>query len=266
MCSDDMSQKKEHQSVSDSYTDELHMVDTSNIELKDTPVKSNQFQEDAKQAREASRRLKRRMLTVIIVMVAFMVIAIPLIQVIDGQLNDNDESRPVVPDKPDSVIFYTPDYNADILKDKDYLDLDRSFRLKQGLSTTTIDPQKLNSYSPAVKVLYQLVNAVIAGDAETYNSLFSKRYFNDESNPPAEDPFTMQRVYDIVITKIRERSVSDEESGKYIEYIYEVEYKINRNDGTYRTDIGHDASRSQYFQLTDRDGQVQIDRLMYMME
>ncbi len=224
------------------------------------------LQAEADRAREATRKLKRRMLIVIAAMVVFAVVAIPTITFIDRRLNGEDESRPITPPKPDSVIFYTPDYEADILEDKEYLALDRDFRLAQGLNTTTLDPDKMNSYSPAVQVLYELVNAVIAGDADAYNALFSDRYVSDPKNPPLEDPFTMQRVYDIVITKEREQAVTDSESGKYNEYIYSVEYKIRKNDGTYRTDIGHDASRPQYFQLTDREGSVKIDRLMYMMD
>ncbi len=224
------------------------------------------LQAEADRAREATRKLKKRMLIVIAAMVVFAVVAIPTIAFIDRRLNGEDESRPITPPKPNSVIFYTPDYEADILKDTDYLSLDRDFRLKQGLNTTTLDPKKMNSYSPAVKVLYELVNAVINGDAEAYNELFSDRYVNDPKNPPLEDPFTMQRVYDIVITKEREQAVSDTESGKYNEYIYSIEYKISKNDGTYRTDIGHDAARPQYFLLTDREGSVKIDRLLYMMD
>ncbi len=257
MCKDDMNQENE-------YRDSLSNESGSTPTTSDPPT--NRFEEEAKHAREASRRLKRRMLIVVAVMVTFAIVAIPLINLIDKRLNGEEESRPVKPDKPDSVIFFTPDYEVNILEDPDYLELDRSFRLTQGLSTTTIDTAKINSYSPAIKVLYELVNALIMGDAEAYNSLFSERYYQDEKNPPIEEPFTMQRIYEIVIIKHRERSVTDEESGKYNEYIYEVEYKISRNDGTYRTDIGHDSARSQYFQLTDREGTVRIDRLMYMMD
>ncbi len=221
----------------------------------------NNFQEEARHAREATKRLKRRMLIVIACMVAFVAIAIPLINVLE-QVTNEKENPPAQTVRPGSVIFYTPDYDANILKDPEYLELDRDFRLKDGNITTTLDPKRIHSYSPGIGVIYELVNAVINGDADAYNALFSDAYF-DENDP--EPPFTMQRVYDIVIVKIREQTVVSETAGKYSEYIYELEYKINRNDGTYRTDIGHDASRSQYFCITDKEGEVKIDRLMYML-
>jgi hypothetical protein len=72
----------------------------------------------------------------------------------------------------------------------------------------------------------------------------------------------MQRLYDIKITKVNE-TVKSGETGKYTQYEYEVEYKIRLNDGTYRTDIGHDESKKQYFILSDSvTGDVLIDQIL----
>ncbi len=226
---------------------------------------ANQFETEGQAAAEASRKLKRRIITAIIIMAVFAVVAIPLISIIDNIGSDKTDTAPYKPGKPSSVIFYEPDYDRliDIRKDPAYLELDRYIRLKRGAYTVILDTDKLGGYSPAVTVLCQLLDSVIDGDAETYNSLFSERYFK-EPGAEAELPFTMQRVYAITIEEIRERTVDSETDGKYTEYIYALEYKINRNDGTYRVDIGHDSSRTQYFMLTDRSGEVMIDRLMYM--
>ncbi len=227
----------------------------------------NRFEEEGRRAEEAGRRLKRRILIVMVAMVVFAVVAIPLMTLLDRALGEKeDPEQPYTPpQRPTGVLWATPDYDRliDIRKDPDYLALDRDVRLSHGEVTKTLEPSKMSSYSPAVKVLYDLVQALIDGDADAYNALFSERYAMDVGMPDLEAPFTMQRVYNIVITEVEERTVSTAADGKYTEYLYKLEYMINRNDGTYRVDIGHDASRPQYFMLTDREGEVLIDALRY---
>ncbi len=260
----DMSQENRPQDVRYNL-EEMPAEETNSpsVKIESSEVgNSNHFVEESRQAKEATRKLKKRMIIVLCAMLGFVVVAIPLIGILENISAGSEETLPQKPPKPNSVIFVEPDYDADIMKDPEYLELDRSVRLADGNITTTLDPKKVHAYSPAVGVLYDLVQAVIMGDADAYNALFSERYYAE--NDP-EPPFTMQKVYEIVITKIREQTKSDA-TGKYTEYIYSVEYKIHYNDGTYRTDIGHDASRPQYFQLTDRENdKVLIDRLMYMM-
>ena len=48
----------------------------------------------------------------------------------------------------------------------------------------------------------------------------------------------------------------------YTQYVFTVEYKIHKNNGTFRTDIGLDESRRQYFVLSDSTGkEVLIDQI-----
>ncbi len=211
-------------------------------------------------------KMKRKVATAVIIMVIFVAVAIPLIALLDSAVKKQAEAPAGIPSRPSSVIWAEPDYDRkiNIRTDPSYLALNRNISLKQGNRTFTIVASDLKNQTPAVGVLYNLVNTLIDGDADAYNALFSERYF-EENGGDTEDPFTMQRVYDILIEEIREATtVTDGDHGTYTEYIYSLEYKINRNDGTYRVDIGHDSSRTQYFMLTDREGDVKIDRLMYM--
>jgi hypothetical protein len=125
--------------------------------------------------------------------------------------------------------------------------------------TEELTDKNVTGYGPAAAVLRAYINAVIAGDADALNALFSENYF---ANHEPEPPFTMQRLYDIKLTKINETLVQGEK-GKYTQYEYEVEYKIRLNDGTFRTDIGHDESKKQYFVLSDSvTGEVLIDQIL----
>ena len=218
------------------------------------------FEEQSRAARESTRRLKRNMIIVLVCMVAFAVVAIPLINVLENIQNGGAEQETgKLP--PSSIIFATPDYEYDIMEDRDYLQLNRRIYHcdeRSGLTEELTD-KNITGYGPAAVVLREAINAIIAGDADAYNELFSDNYY---ANHDPEAPFTMQRLYDIKLTKINE-SVKSGEKGKYTQYEYEVEYKIRLNDGTYRTDIGHDESKKQYFILSDSvTGDVLIDQIL----
>jgi hypothetical protein len=218
------------------------------------------FEEQSRAARESTRRLKRNMIIVLVCMVAFAVVAIPLINILDKLQNGEDtEETGKLP--PSSIIFATPDYEYDIMQDEEYLQLNRRIYHcdeRSGLTEELTD-KNIGGYGPAASVLREAINAIIAGDADAYNALFSDNYY---ANNEPESPFTMQRLYDIKITKVNE-TIKSGEKGKYTQYEYEVEYKIRLNDGTFRTDIGHDESKKQYFILSDSvTGDVLIDQIL----
>ena len=219
------------------------------------------FEEQSRAARESTRRLKRNMIIVLVCMVVFAVVAIPLINVLENIQNGGAEQETgKLP--PSSIIFATPDYEYDIMEDRDYLQLNRRIYHcdeRSGLTEELTD-KNITGYGPAAVVLREAINAIIAGDADAYNALFSEDYFTYHE---PESPFTMQRLYDIKLTLIDETEKADER-GKYTQYEYVVEYKIQLNNGTFRTDIGHDESRMQYFVLTSTAaGDVLIDQIVY---
>lgn len=218
------------------------------------------FEEQSRQARESTRRLRRNMIVVLICMAVFAVVAIPLINILDGlQRGDGEEETKKLP--PSSIIFATPDYEYDIMQDNDYLQLNRRIYHCDDRSgmTEELTDKNISGYGAAAEILREYINAVIAGDADALNALFSENYF---ANHEAEPPFTMQRLYDIKLTKMNETTIAGEK-GKYTQYEYEVEYKIRLNDGTFRTDIGHDESKKQYFVLSDSvTGEVLIDQIL----
>ena len=217
------------------------------------------FEEQSRQARESTRRLKRKMIIVLIGLVVFVVIAIPLIGILDNLQNGGEEETKRLP--PSSINFATPDFEYDIMKEEDYLQLNRRIYIHDARSgqTEELTDKNLPGYGEGAAVLRQMIQAVINGDADAYNALLSSNYY--ENHDP-EPPFTMQRLYDIKLTKVSETLVSGEK-GKYTQYDFEVEYKIRLNDGTYRTDIGHDESKKQYFVLSDSvTGEVLIDQIL----
>ena len=188
-----------------------------NQETQDTH--ENQVGDAGVETAVASLKLKRRILVCIIIVAAVMATAIFATKFIPSILNSasqSEDSDGASTSRPSpSIIFYTPDYDRtlDIRTDPSYLALNRAVRLKRGPHTIVITEDDLDTLGPAVKVLWNLINAMIDGDADAYNALFSERYYTEEGGK-REDPFTMQRIYDIVIEEIREQPVDSKRDGK----------------------------------------------------
>ena len=215
------------------------------------------FEEQSRQARESTKKLKRRMIIVIGVLIAFTVIAIPLITYLD-YLDTKKNGEEIETRKDSTIIFYEPDWELDIRKEPGYLAMDRTVYYcdAQYGFTEALDEKNLRDFGPAVVVLNEMINCIIAGDADGYNRLFSENYY---ANNDPEPPFTMQQVYDIKLTKVKETEM---EAG-YTQYEFEVEYRIRHNNGTFRTDIDDGESRKQYFVLSDSTTrEVLIDQIL----
>lgn len=224
------------------------------------PTQSSESQ--IQEMRAKSKRLKRRILVIFACMLSFVVIAGPLISYMDSRENQPD--RDVATRRPTSISFCTPQYGYDIMQDQEYLAKNRYLFYEDMSSGVTImlDEQSVSSYGSALVTLTEMIQCIIQGDHEGYNALFSKEYFADPKHQP-EDPFTMQRLYDIKLSRRSATQVRPEGGGAYMQYEFFVEYKIQKNDGTFRTDIGHDESRRQLFVLTERgSGKALIDNIV----
>jgi hypothetical protein len=110
-------------------------------------------------------------------------------------------------------------------------------------------------YGQCVEFLRGMVDAILAGDADAYNACFSDLYFTKAER---QGEFSMQKLYDIIIGTYSEEKVT-ENGQTYTKYVYTLEYKIRRNNGSLRSDMGSNGSRTQYLLITDREGKLLID-------
>jgi len=245
--------------VNTEASDESGDNSDTTVENEEKPV--NKFELEARQAREATQKLKKTILIVAAGMVVFMVAALFLMPVLDRAINGTGEEESTA--RPNTVIYYEPDYEYDIMQDAEYLALDRFIYYTDVRTNETIiiPEDKVASYGPAVVTLKTMIDAIIAGDHETYNSLFSTNYYEADENRKPEPPFTMQQLYDIELTLVTTED-RVENNKRYTLYVYDVEYKIHKNNGTFRADLGHDDSRIQRFILSDSTGdKVLIDQI-----
>ncbi len=159
----------------------------------------------------------------------------PLFQAIFGT---NDET-------PD-IRFEYPDFEEDILKDPVYLDKQRLMAFKYGGQMTLINEDDYDQYDPAINLMHTYFQAAIHGWLETYNECFSDAY-HEANDGEREEDFTMQRIYDMEIELLGQ--IKDPANSDLNRSYFRVEYKIQKNNGTFRDDMGSDCSLAQVFEI-----------------
>lgn len=155
--------------------------------------------------------------------------------------------------------FFEP-YEGDIMENPQYLACDRKYYYCSDPSgfglREEISPEMLSSFDERLVFLTLYLDTIIAGNTDLYNSLFNENYF--KGREPQGD-FNPQMLYD---AEIRMEGKSTASNGEELT-TYALYYKIYRNDGTFRRDIGSDMSRKQLITLrTAADGSVSIERLI----
>lgn len=213
----------------------------------------NKFVTASRQAAEATRKTKKRILIVLACMVAFVIlyVAVSSSGLLDAILSKDKQTgenqRPLT-----TYSFYEADYDLNIFEVEEYMDLDRAIYYSDSTTGVTIslDRDSRDMYDPALSVLCTMIDRIIAGNADRYNDLFSSNYYAVDGHERKTE-FTMQQLYDIKLTKMAISEQKDENGKSYTQYEYIVEYKIRRNDGTFRNDVDSDGSRKQYFVLSN---------------
>ena len=194
---------------------------------------------------------KKLLIIGIAVLAAFCLLlaAIPLLQWL------SEEPEPTY-----DFVFADPSLSADIYADEDYLDLDRTIYYATNDGgyeiKTAIEPEDVTSYNKAVQLLIRWVQAATAGDEKAYNACFAEEYLA-KSGKVAD--FTMQKIYDICITKYAVSTDTVLPEGYAEAYFYGLQYKIKDNNGSLRNDIESDSAREQYITVVvDAKGDAHI--------
>lgn len=158
------------------------------------------------------------------------------------------------------INYYEPDYAADIFKESAYLALDRSIRYTvQGEASSY--SYVLSEHSPEAlteggRFFLTYFDAVTHGNYEAYHGFFTDEYAADPTGfekHPTDRVFPMQRLYDMRVTELYRTEPGDTAyiyRGEPVVYgVYEVRYKIRKNDGEFRVDLPSDAEMPLIFEL-----------------
>ncbi len=177
-----------------------------------------------------------------------------IIDYIEGNksVTSNDGDREV------DYNFYPADFEEDIFQNQDYSELfnEGFIDFKEGSVTLGITKDDAYKYGADTKLIFDMLDSIIYGDNDRYNQYFSSGYYQNHSE---KSEFTMQMLYDIKIERISSEKV-ETENGDYTKAIFTVEYKIYKNNGTFRRDIG-EGSKKQYITLTNQAEQWLIDNI-----
>jgi hypothetical protein len=150
--------------------------------------------------------------------------------------------------EPPKIDFFAP-YGGDIFASEEYLALDRSVSYFDGAVYRSITDANEEEFDLAVLFLRDLLHIMTRGDHAAYNAAFTR--------PAGQAEFSQQMIYESVIAY--EGSTTD--GGDRL-IVYRLEYKIHRNDGTLRRDVGSDGIKPQWavVRVTD-DGRISLDSL-----
>lgn len=202
--------------------------------------------------------VKKRMIIIIVSVFAVLALLLAASYAIDlyNKKNSDEQNKPI------NYNFYPADYDENIYDDSHYIELisgdfiyytDNSTNVTLGISTETA-----KNYGADVEFVVDYIYAIINGDCDKYNGFFSDNYFEKNEK---KDRFTMQKLYDVKITKVGSNDINRGD-GVYTEYTYTVEYKILKNNGTFRNDIGA-GSRKQTLKISEQSDVYKIESISY---
>lgn len=154
--------------------------------------------------------------------------------------------------------FYKPEPGEDIRNDKEYLDKQRDITYYDGYGNGyyITDGDYIKRGGLPLEVMHYFFDAVINGNSAKLNALFSEEYL--KSKGEFKD-FGPQGVYDITVAL--ENEEIDKKTGNTTT-VYTVSYKIMKNDGSFRRDIGSDSSRKQYFSILETATDIFITEIV----
>lgn len=228
-------------------------------------MKKTELPDIIKEQYDQSEKTKKIILCTFLGMLIFVVLFFLISSFVDLDSLAGKISNNIYNPTNQTIVFVTPDYEENIYDDTYYMGLDRNIYIcdiNTGM-TESLEPEDYASYGKGVKFMSDFVGIIISGDAKSYNACFDKKCFDNEMAEEKE-AFTMQKLYNIKITRISEEDVTDN-GENYTKYEFALEYMIRHNNSTFRRDIGSDASKMQYIILTDRTGELLIEEIYNSM-
>ncbi len=202
----------------------------------------------------SKRTAKRKLIIIIMAIAVVMLILIGAVLIIN-MIEANEKSDEKYEEETVEYDFYPANFEENILEDSDYAKYISEGFIKYADSNTGltegIDNNSSKTYSASTQLMVDLIYDIIEGDYKSYNEYFNEEYYKHREPKQA---FTMQRLYDVRLTYMGEEKSEDD---NYTKFLYCLEYRIDKNNGTFRKDIG-DGSKKQYFTLVSSSGTIKI--------
>ncbi len=212
--------------------------------------------------RNNQKKAKTILLSLVIALVVLLLLNLIPFEQLTKQTIDN------LPEETESVVtyptenFYTPDYEEDVTKDEVYQKYNRLLTFARENETFSVTPETAESHGPVCVLFQDYMEALMAGDTETCNNLFTKEYLEKKG----KFSFAPQKVYDMTVEVVRSEVLTNGDAkGEYKGYTVtycEVSYKIRQNNGTLRKDFYREGDTlPQIFEVLEKDGKAQINQI-----
>ena len=212
---------------------------------------------------EKKRHLKRAVIVVLAVFALLIALCLALYgaqKLLQDRGSQSDKRQTPLLDGKNYINFYEPDYDANIYEDKDYLAKNRSIRYvvpgDGGSVGIVLDEYDDASLTEGQRFFKRYFKALADGDTEAYHGMFTAEYIAEPEGfetHPADREFPMQRVYDITVTELGRSDPADTSfsyNGEPAVFgVYEVRYKILKNDGELRYDLPENGENPLIFEL-----------------
>ena len=198
--------------------------------------------------KKTSKSFLSKVIIATAVLILLFIVVIAVGESLSRIQNSKNEENTVDPSK----LADTNEEDFDIMEYDEYLALDRTviFYEKDTGVSYSIDNTNYWGFGEDVKFIYELIEAIKAGDSDLYNDMVHKDVGHFDS-------FTQQQIYDVQIMR-EERSNVNSNGKAYTEYVMRVEYKIHENNGSFRNDVESDASKPQYFVINNSTGTLLV--------
>lgn len=192
-------------------------------------------------------------LKIVIIAFAVLLLILVVLFLLDKSLKDVDKKD--YTDKDESIYYFSADYDADPLDDEVYAAKNRDIMFTDHAGNG--EPLTAQEDGKGVKALfYDYFTALMTGDSVSHSALLTENY---KTHFEIQEKFTPQKVYDISIKFL----TGGNADGNYIER-YQVTYKIYKNDGTYRADVGSNVAKIMVFEVTTENGRTMINSIVPM--
>lgn len=208
-------------------------------------MNNNLQDKDHKPKRNTSRSKK-----IIIIVAAVVAVSLAVLAVLSALLPELLDSldRENYDSSFEDWRFFEADYSKNIYEDELYMSHSRNIRFKDENTEYVLTAENAESISSSAAFFYDYINCIIEGDYENYPSYFTEEYINGNDSLIPEK-FTMQGLYDIHISLFAPASVKEVGGVETAYEVYEVSYRIYENNGTFRSDILPDETRTIVFEI-----------------
>ncbi len=206
-----------------------------------------------KKERQVDKRKAKTVIIILLILFAILVIFNIIAESgILSRISTPDDEQTKVP-----IFLFNPDYELNIFEDEAYLDLDRYILYSDdGISfVKLVNERAFQEAGKRAAFFGNYFDSIINGDCQKYNEFFTEDYLKEKGK---KDRFTMQMLYNIEVTLLREETVNEGTPEQATLYEFEVRYAIRRNNGTFRDDLESGVTKPQIYVLIENDSTEEI--------